>query len=146
VSVFYDNAKLARIGADIVCVAGQPETVPLFNAIEDRHLVFYVATERTERLPLQRLTRARLPILILLADSDGGEHGPDAWRCTDEALGWANLVWSYGWRLPRDGYEALVVEAVDARRMLLVETPGPFVNVGRRRVGGELVAPMVASA
>jgi hypothetical protein len=56
-------------------------------------------------------------------------------------LGWANQVYEYGWKMPRDGFEAVVQEAVKARRFLLVETQGPFVNVWRRRRCGELVTP-----
>jgi hypothetical protein len=32
------------------------------------------------------------------------------------------------------------------QELTLVETPGPFVNVWRRRTGGELVAPRVMGA
>jgi hypothetical protein len=48
----------------------------------------------------------------MLADADAGPHGPEAWRCIDETLGRARLAWAYGWRLPRDGFESLVTDAL----------------------------------
>lgn len=75
------------------------------------------------------------PVLVLIADADNGQHGPDAWTCAIEAIGWATRVHPYAGQMDREMYDTAIKRPVEHQRFLRVETKPEVLDAWRRAAG-----------
>ena len=72
--------------------------------------------------PLWRLGRQGRPLVVLLGDDDYAPAGPDTWACAAKVREWAALAIVHGTGAQPQHYEAAVAMAMQARRLLFIET------------------------